>query len=348
MEIHENTSLKFYNTFGIDVKAKYFVELYSASDLIQVLQQKNFTKIPKLILGGGSNVLFTKDVDALVIHNCIKGIEVISETKEHVYVKSGGGEVWNDLVMYCVEKNYGGIENLSLIPGSVGAAPMQNIGAYGVELKETFYELEAIDILTAEKKIVEKEECKFGYRESIFKHEAKGKYFITSVTLRLNKNPQLNTNYGAIREELDKMNINQQPTIKNISDAICKIRRSKLPDPAIIGNAGSFFKNPTIAKEKFDELISKYPVMPNYPSQSVGTQLPNYPITYKLPAGWLIEQCGWRGKRIGNTGSHKDQALVLVNYGGATGEEIIALAKQIQQSVKEKFEVDIVAEVNVY
>ncbi len=346
MQLQKNISLKPYNTFGIDVSAAYFADVYSKEELKTILSDDTFKDKQKLILGGGSNVLFTKNVDALVIHNQIKGIEIIKEDDNHVWIRSGAGEAWNDLVMYAVQHNYGGIENLSLIPGSVGAAPMQNIGAYGVELKETFVELEAIDIETAEQKTFVKEECMFGYRESIFKQEAKGKYIITSVTLQLNKNPVFNTSYGAIEQELQKMNA--QPNIKNISDAVCNIRRSKLPDPAKIGNAGSFFKNPTVNQEKFDQLISKFPSIPNYPSRFIGTQLPNHPINYKLAAGWMIEQCGWKGKRVGNTGAHKDQALVLVNYGNATGEEIIAVAKQIQQSVKEKFDVDILPEVNVY
>ncbi len=339
MTVQENTSLKNFNTFGIDVSATYFCTVFSVEELKQLLQNDKFISVPKLIIGGGSNVLFTKDVEALVIHNQLKGIEIVEETNEQVLIKAGAGEAWNDLVMYCVNRNYGGIENLSLIPGSVGAAPMQNIGAYGVELKETFEELEAIAIDTGEKKIFSKDECRFGYRESIFKQEAKGRHFITSVTLRLNKTPKLNTRYGAIEHQLQEMQVSVA-TIKNISDAVCAIRRSKLPDPAIIGNAGSFFKNPEISKELFDKLIYNNPLMPNYPiAQS---------LNYKIPAGWLIEQCGWKGKRVGNTGSHKDQALVLVNYGGATGEEIISLAKQIQESVKEKFEIDILAEVNAY
>lgn len=337
MQIQKNISLKPYNTFGIDVHASHFSDIFSTEDLRNILLDDSFKETPKLILGGGSNILFTKDVDSLVIHNQLKGIEIIREDNDHVFIKSGAGETWNYLVMYSVERNYGGIENLSLIPGSVGAAPMQNIGAYGVELKETFVELEAVNIETAQQKTFGKEECKFGYRESIFKHAAKGKYIITSVTLRLNKNPELNTSYGAIEQELQRMNA--QPNIKNISNAVCNIRQSKLPDPAKIGNAGSFFKNPEVANEKAEKLKINYPSLPAYPVTH---------LTTKLAAGWLIEQCGWKGKRVGNTGAHKDQALVLVNYGNATGEEIISLAKQIQQSVKEKFDIDIIPEVNVY
>lgn len=351
MQIQKNISLKPYNTFGIDVSASNFVEVTSTEELKSILSDEQYKQIPKLILGGGSNVLFTKDVDALVIHNLLKGIEVINEDHEHVLIKSGAGVIWNDLVTYCVQRSYAGIENLSLIPGSVGAAPMQNIGAYGVELKETFFELEALNIETGEQKTFTKEECKFGYRESIFKQEVKGKYIITSVTLQLNKKPVYNTSYGAINHELQ--NMNAEANIKTISEAVCNIRRSKLPDPMKIGNAGSFFKNPTIGKDQFDLLVSKYPIMPNYPSsnsttrQHLNTSTPQHQ-SYKLAAGWLIEQCGWKGKRVGNTGAHKDQALVLVNYGNATGEEIILLAKQIQLSVKEKFGVDILPEVNVY
>ncbi len=350
MQIQKNISLKPFNTFGIDVNASFFVEVTSTEELKNILSNDQFKQIPKLILGGGSNVLFTKDVNALVIHNLIKGIEVVKEDNEHVFIQSGAGEIWNDLVKYCVQHDYAGIENLSLIPGSVGAAPMQNIGAYGVELKETFFELEAVNNETGEQKTFIKEECKFGYRESIFKQEVKGKYIITSVTLQLNKKPVFNTSYGAINYELQ--NKNAEANIKTISEAVCNIRRSKLPDPKIIGNAGSFFKNPTINKDQFDLLVSKYPLMPNYPTnpstlQHLNTSAPQHP-TYKLAAGWLIEQCGWKGKRVGNTGAHKDQALVLANYGDATGDEIISLAKQIQLSVKEKFGVDITAEVNVY
>lgn len=341
MKLQKNISLKPYNTFGIDVSAYFFIQVRSMDELKKILSEDEFRYVPKLILGGGSNVLFTKDVDALVIHNGMHGIEVVKEDYHHVYIRAGAGVEWNDLVVYCVNNNYGGLENLSLIPGSVGAAPMQNIGAYGVELKDCFYELVALDIQTLEERIFTKEECNFGYRESIFKHEAKGKYIIASVTLCLSKHAILNTGYGAIEHELH--NMNAEATIKNISDAVCNIRRSKLPDWKMIGNAGSFFKNPEISEQKFDQLISKFPVMPNYRI----TQLDNN-LTYKIPAGWLIEQCGWKGKRVGNTGSHKDQALVLVNYGNATGEEIILLAKQIQESVNEKFNVDIMTEVNVY
>ena len=346
MTIQKNNSLKPFNTFGIDVKSSFFVEVFITEELKQLLVDDAFKLKPKIILGGGSNVLFTKDVEALVIQNQIKGIEIVRQLDEYVFIKAGAGEIWNDLVRYCVQNNFGGIENLSLIPGSVGAAPMQNIGAYGVELKETFVELEAIDIETTEQKIFTKEECRFGYRESIFKHEVKGKYIITSVTLRLNKNPVFNTSYGAIEQELKKMDA--QPTIQTISDSVCNIRRSKLPDPALIGNAGSFFKNPEINKTKFDILTKKYPLIPHYPISHPEASVTNDPVTYKIPAGWMIEQCGWKGKRVGNTGAHKDQALVLVNYGNATGEEILALAKQIQQSVKEKFDVEIMPEVNVY
>lgn len=340
--VSENVSLKNYNTFGIYSNAKFFTEVFSERDVVDIFQSEKFISVPKLIIGGGSNVLFTKDFDGLVIHNSIKGIAVVKEDDKNVFVRAGAGEVWHDLVLWSIENNLGGIENLSLIPGYVGAGPMQNIGAYGVELKDVFYELDAIDLIKCEKKLFSKADCKFGYRESVFKNEFKGKHIITSVTLQLNKNPVFNTSYGAIEQELKKNNV-EKISVKAISDAVIAIRQSKLPNPAILGNAGSFFKNPTINKEEFEKLISKYPSMPNYPI----TQSLNSLITYKLAAGWLIEQCGWKGKRVGNSGSHKDQALVLVNYGDATGNEIFSLALEIQKSVKEKFGVTIQPEVNV-
>ena len=341
MQLRENVSLRPFNTFHIDVSARFFCRIESATDLKKTLKDHSFISIPKLILGGGSNILFTKNIDALVIHNCIKGIEIIKKDEEYILIRSGAGEVWNDLVKFCVERNYGGIENLSLIPGSVGAAPMQNIGAYGVELKESFVELSALNVETAEEKIFSKEECKFGYRESIFKNEVKGKYIIASVTLRLNKKPLLNTSYGAIEQELKRTN--QLPSVQSISEAVCNIRRSKLPDPDVIGNAGSFFKNPVVSKQKFEELIAEFPSMPHYPANAHSAE-----SMHKLAAGWMIEQCGWKGKQVGNAASHKDQALVLVNCGNATGAEIISLAEKIQQSVREKFGVEIIPEVNIY
>lgn len=336
MKLEENFSLKAYNSFGIDIKAAFFGELHSENDLQQCIADGLF-KEKFLILGGGTNMLFTRDFPGVVLQNNLKGISVVSETGQSVLIRAAGGEIWHSLVEYSVAKNWGGIENLSLIPGTVGAAPMQNIGAYGVELKDVFYSLEATDILTGEIKLFNFNDCKFGYRNSIFKNELKGKYFISGVTLQLNKNPKVNITYGAIKDVLKLQDITN-PGIKEVSDAVISIRKSKLPDPKILGNAGSFFKNPEIEISKFEKLVKVFPNIPSYPA---GNGL------IKIPAGWLIEQCGWKGKRVGNTGAHKDQALVLVNYGNATGEEIYALALEIKRSVKDKFDIDIDPEVNI-
>lgn len=337
MQVQKNISLQAYNTFGIAVNAQQFVEINALSDLeyLPALVKENENI---LILGGGSNLLFTQDYNGLVIKNNLKGISQIKEDADTILIKAMAGETWHNLVMYCVENNFGGIENLSLIPGCVGASPIQNIGAYGVELKDVFVELEAMELQTGNIITVDKITCNFGYRNSIFKQDWKGKYIIISVTLQLQKNPKLNTSYGAIQHTLSKNNI-ANPSIKDISDAVIAIRQSKLPDPKVIGNAGSFFKNPEVEKSVYDNLLKQFPDMPGYPiSDSI----------IKIPAGWLIEQCGFKGKHIGNTGAHKDQALVLVNYGGATGKEIINLAMQIQKTVFEKFGVTIEPEVNVF
>jgi UDP-N-acetylmuramate dehydrogenase len=337
LEIKKNISLKQYNTSGIDVKAKYFIEVNSEEDILEVIRDENLRELPKLILGGGSNILFTSGFNGLVIKNNLKGIEIIREDDQHVWVKAMSGEIWHNLVMFTLEKDLSGIENLSLIPGTTGAAPMQNIGAYGVELKEVFDSLEAMDMQTGEKRVFTAPDCCFGYRESIFKKELKDKYFILSVVLRLNKIHSFNISYGAIQQTLERMQV-QELTAKAVSDAVISIRRSKLPDPAILGNAGSFFKNPEISEEKFLKLKETYPDIPAYPT---------VPGKVKIAAGWLIEKCGWKGKRIGETGSHVQQALVLVNYGNAMGKEIKALATEIQKSVKNKFGIDIVPEVNI-
>jgi UDP-N-acetylmuramate dehydrogenase len=337
MKFETDFSLKPYNTFGIDVKAKQFARFDSVEELLELLQRPEVKAEKKLILGGGSNVLFTRDFDGIVLLNGIKGMEVVRQDEEFAYVKAGGGEVWHHLVLFCLEHNLGGIENLSLIPGTVGAAPLQNIGAYGVELKDVFYELEAVHLETGEVHTYDNKACQFGYRESIFKHEVKGQYIVTSVTLRLHRQHQLNTAYGAIKTTLEEMRV-QQPTIHDVSAAVCHIRRSKLPDPAQIGNAGSFFKNPEIPLLLFDVLKEQYPDMPAYPVSETSV---------KVPAGWLIEQCGWKGKVIGNYGVHKNQALVLVNYGGAEGKNLLALAEDIILSVKEKFGIALQPEVNI-
>lgn len=337
MNLQKNFSLKSYNTFGIDAGCSLFTEAGRMDDLKEILHAADLKNLPKLILGGGSNILFTKNFDGLVIKNSLKGKEVLGEDDEHIWVKAGAGEVWHELVLFCIKNNYAGIENLSLIPGLVGAAPMQNIGAYGVELMSVFDSLEAVDIHYGETKIFSKDECEFGYRESVFKNKYKNRFVITSVTLRLNKKPVFNISYGAIRETLEKMGV-KVLSIKVISDAVIAIRSSKLPDPKVLGNAGSFFKNPEVPESIYQSVKAKFPNMPHYPAAHG---------MIKIPAGWLIEQCGWKGKRVGNTGSHKDQALVLVNYGSATGSEVIELSIKIQESVKEKFGVEIVPEVNV-
>lgn len=335
--VHHLHSLLGYNTFGLDVKADFFSEVQSVDELKVILSNAELKKQEQLILGGGSNILFTTNFHGLVIHNCLKGIEVVNEDDQYVYVKSASGEIWHDLVLYTIEQGWGGLENLSLIPGSVGASPMQNIGAYGVETKDSFQELEALDLETLELHKFDFEACKFGYRESIFKQELRNRYFITSVTFRVSKNPVINISYGAISQQLQAHGI-VTPTIKDVSDAVIAIRRSKLPDPKILGNAGSFFKNPEIAAVDFEKLHLQFPTLVAYALPSGN---------YKLAAGWMIEQCGWKGKRVGETGAHRDQALVIVNYGYATGTQIQELAMEIRNSVHEKFGVWITPEVNI-
>lgn len=337
-QIRENVSLKPYNTFGIDVRARYFTEAASEQDIKDIIQKPELKELPKLILGGGSNMLFTRDFDGLVIQNKMHGIKIQAETDDYAIVKAESGETWHNFVLYCIGKGFGGVENLSLIPGTVGAAPIQNIGAYGVELQHVFEKLEAIHLQTGEKILLSQDECDFGYRESVFKKAYKGQYFILNVTFKLSKKPTLNTSYGTIQKTLEEMQVTE-PDIAAVSRAVCHIRSSKLPDPAKLGNAGSFFKNPEIPKTQYETLKEKFPEMPAYVTGE---------NTVKIPAGWLIEQCGWKGKRVGNTGSHKDQSLVLVNYGDAKGEEIKNLAFEIQKSVKEKFGIDISPEVNIF
>lgn len=336
MTVQTNVQLKPFNTFGIEAKAKFFVEISTIVELQNILQNPDYQGIERLILGGGSNLLLTKDFDGLVIKINIKGFEVVKENDDNIWIKSGAGVAWHDLVMHCVNQNYAGIENLSLIPGTVGAAPMQNIGAYGIEIKDVFEDLEAIEIATGKTKIFDQQICNFGYRESIFKHEAKGKYIILNVTFKLNKKPTFYVEYGAIKDTLAEMGI-AELSIKAISDAVIHIRQSKLPNPAEIGNAGSFFKNPEIQKTQFEKLKAQFPTIPSYPVSETTT---------KVPAGWLIEQAGWKGQRFGNVGVHAKQALVLVNYGGGKGEEIKTLSQKIQVSVKEKFGIQLSAEVN--
>lgn len=339
LNIQSHVSLKPYNTFGIHANARYWVEVNSEEDLQTVLQLSDYSNQPKLILGGGSNVLLCHDFDGLVVKINIQGIDVTREDDDHVYVTAGAGVNWHALVLFCVGRGYAGMENLALIPGTVGAAPMQNIGAYGVELEQVFESLTAVHITTSERKTFTHADCAFGYRESVFKRALKGQYIITSVTFQLTKRPIFHTRYGAIQETLTEMGVTDETlSIKAISDAVIRIRRSKLPDPAQIGNAGSFFKNPEIPKDQFDKLKAVYPTLPGYP---IGDDV------VKVPAGWLIEQAGWKGYRSGDAGVHAKQALVLVNYDKATGDEIMALAKKVQQSVLEKFGITISPEVNV-
>jgi UDP-N-acetylmuramate dehydrogenase len=337
MNIEHEVSLKDYNTFGIDVKASFMAGFTTIDELSGILSESTFNNIPKLVLGGGSNILFTKDFKGLVLKNNIPGIRIAEDRDHEVLVTAGAGVKWHSLVTWCIDKGFGGIENLSLIPGNTGAAPIQNIGAYGVELKDSFYSLEAYEYETGKIVSFSSDQCEFGYRDSIFKKAMKGKVIITSVTLSLSKTPVLHLTYGAIEQELKNMGVTS-PDVKSVSDAVCAIRRSKLPDPVVTGNAGSFFKNPEITAAEFELLKKQFSGIVAYP-------LPGGNV--KLAAGWLIEQCGWKGKVVGNTGSHKNQALVLVNYGHATGNEIWDLALKIQQSVSDKFGVLIEPEVNV-
>lgn len=334
--IKENISLKPYNTFGIDAKARFFISIDSVEKLKTVLSLEQFKSAKKLFIGGGSNLLLLNDFEGLVIKIEISGIDKVTETENGVILKAGAGVVWHDFVMYCVDNQFYGVENLSLIPGTVGAAPMQNIGAYGVEIKDVFESLEALNTSTLEVETFNLEKCRFGYRESIFKHEAKDKYVILNVSFNLQKKGNLNLEYGAIKDTLSQMQISN-PTLKEVCEAVISIRKSKLPDPAKIGNSGSFFKNPEIPITRFEKLKEKYPNAPSYP---VNENL------VKVPAGWLIEQAGWKGHREGNVGVHTKQALVLVNYGGGTGSEIKALAEKIQKSVFEKYGIEINPEVN--
>ncbi len=332
--IQTNKNLKEYNTFGISVMAEMFAVFSSIQELKQILSFRNNKKL--LVLGGGSNLLLTKDFDGLVIKNEIKRFEIVQETENEVVVESGAGENWHEFVLNCIDKGFGGIENLSLIPGSVGASPMQNIGAYGVEIKDVFESLSAYHIASGEIHYFDKTKCEFGYRESIFKNKVKGEYIILTVTFRLTKNPTINSSYGAINEQLKVMGI-ENPTIQELSAAVIAIRQSKLPDPKIIGNAGSFFKNPTVEIALLEKIQKNYPDIPNYPALN----------GKKLAAGWLIEKAGWKGKTFDNYGVHKLQALVLVNYGNCTGQEIFDLSSQIIQDVFEKFGVLLEREVNI-
>lgn len=330
-----NISLKPYNTFGLDVIASQMGVIHNIEDINRIIEE---TKLPIYILGGGSNVLFTKDPEYCILKNEIKGIEIVDRSANEVRIKVGGGYNWHDLVLWTLENNFGGLENLSLIPGTAGAAPMQNIGAYGVEIEEHFEALEAIDLESGNILSYDHDICKFGYRESIFKHELKGKLFITSIILKLTTDHHIiKSEYSALQEELNKNSI-IDPTIKDISNAVINVRRSKLPDPKVLGNAGSFFKNPEVDRNTLQSIQIEYPEVPHYDLENGNV---------KIPAAWLIEKRGWKGKRIGNTGSHAKQALVLVNYGNAKGDEIYNLALEIIEDIKASFGIPLSPEVNI-
>ncbi|MGC1240198.1 MAG: UDP-N-acetylmuramate dehydrogenase [Chryseosolibacter sp.] len=338
IKAEENVDLFPFNTFGIHAKARYLVTVKSLEEAAEIFKSDRFKQHRTLILGGGSNILLTSDFEGLVIKNELRGITTVREDDRRLALKVGSGEHWHHLVMYCVGKDLGGIENLSLIPGTVGAAPMQNIGAYGVEIRDVIQSVDAMDMQTGLVRSFSREECAFGYRESVFKQHLKDKYFISSITLSLTKKDhRFNTSYGAIKDVLAEKNV-KAVTIRAISDAVIEIRRKKLPDPSVIGNAGSFFKNPSIAPATFEALRINYPAIPSFPGEN---------DLIKIPAAWLIEQCGWKGKTLDNIGVHKHQALVLVNYGNGEGKKIWQLAMEIQSSVQEKFNILLHPEVNV-
>lgn len=335
MNIQENISLKPYNTFGIDKKARFFVEASSENEIKKALIKAKELGLPLVVLGGGSNILLTKDLDSLILKIDIKGIQVRDQNAENIIVEVGAGENWHEFVLHCLHQNWSGVENLSLIPGTVGASPMQNIGAYGIEIKDVFQSLIAINRETLEESEFDWDACRFGYRESVFKNDLKDKYIITRVIFKLNKKPVFHTEYGAIKATLAEMKV-KELSISAISNAVIKIRQSKLPDPKIIGNAGSFFKNPTVSDSQFENLRRNYPDIPGYPNEE----------GVKIPAAWLIEQTGWKGKKFGNIGVHKQHPLVLVNYGGGDGKDIQHLSEEIQKSVLQKFHIELHPEVN--
>lgn len=334
--IQTNVDISSFTTFGLPARVKQFATFSSVDELKQLLQQKP-ENTPLMLLGGGSNVLFTQDFDGLLLKNEIMGFEIVEKSGDDVLVKAGAGENWHSFVIRTINLNLGGLENLSLIPGSVGASPMQNIGAYGREIKDVFHSLEAYHLPTGEIHTFNNQQCGFGYRESVFKRQFKNQYVIVSVTYQLTKKHQLNTSYGAINEQLQVMGI-ENPTIKDVSNAVIAIRSSKLPNPKEIGNAGSFFKNPVIEKKLYNQLVANYPDMPNYPVDE---------LHVKVPAGWLIEKAGWKGKTFDNYGVHKNQALVLVNYGGATGKQVFELSEAIITDIQSKFNIELEREVNI-
>ncbi|MHA8095566.1 UDP-N-acetylmuramate dehydrogenase [Aquirufa antheringensis] len=331
-------SLRAFNTFGIEAEARQFVEISSIDQYVALRTSGEYAHLPHLFLGGGSNVLLTQAQEALVVKISIPGISVVKEDADFVWLKGGAGVVWDEFVQYAVNHGWSGLENLSLIPGTVGAAPMQNIGAYGAEIKDTFDSLEALNLQTLAIEVFDAKACAFGYRESFFKRAGKGLYLIGSVTFKLSKKPSVKTSYGAIQEVLATKGITQ-PSIRDVADAVIEIRKSKLPDPKEIGNSGSFFKNPTVSASEASRLMAEFPGIPNYPVEG-STEV-------KFPAGWFIEKAGWKGFRRGDAGVHAKQALVLVNYGDATGAEILALSEEIKQSIKDTFGVYLETEVNI-
>jgi UDP-N-acetylmuramate dehydrogenase len=337
MKIEKNISLKKFNTMHIDAKAKYFSAFTSEDELSELMDDSAMSGERKMVLGGGSNILFAGDFDGWLLKNEVGGIEVIKEDSNHIYVKAGAGEAWHGFTQYCIRHNYAGVENLSLIPGKVGAGPMQNIGAYGVEIKDVFEQLEAFSLDDKKTHIFTLNDCEFNYRESVFKSKFRDKFIILNVTFRLNKIPRFKTNYGAIEQELQRMGV-QELSIAAISQAVINIRQSKLPDPEKIGNCGSFFKNPSVERAQYETLKKEFPAL---------VAFDNPDGTVKLAAGWLIEDCGWKGFRKGDAGVHAHQALVLVNYGQATGKEIYDLSEEIFQSVLKRFGVSLEREVNI-
>jgi UDP-N-acetylmuramate dehydrogenase len=335
MKVLKNCPLKPFHTFGMDVKASLLVEYDSVDELKDILSRYDFVRIKWLHIGGGSNLLFVADFDGVVLHSCIKGCEVMSENHEEVLVRVGAGVIWDDFVAYAVSHQWYGAENLSLIPGEVGASAVQNIGAYGMEAKDLIVKVEALEVATGEVCTFTNAECRYAYRESVFKKEWKGKYIITHVIYRLDKRPSFHLEYGNVKGELEKSGC--ELTLQNVRNVIIRIREAKLPDPKVQGNAGSFFMNPVVPRMQYESLLAKYPDMPHYMVDDEWV---------KIPAAWMIDRCGWKGKRIGNAGVHDKQALVLVNLGGATGQEIVTLSQQIQASVYEKFGISISPEVN--
>ena len=335
MDKYNNHSLLPYHTFGMDVKTSVFIEYTSVDELKQTLQQENLSEKKWLHIGGGSNLLFTGDYEGVILHSAIKGTEVVHEDDEAVHVRVGAGEVWDDFVAYAVNQGWYGAENLSLIPGEVGASAVQNIGAYGMEAKDLIVKVETVEVATGKERVFANSECGYAYRESVFKHSLKGQYIVTKVSYRLSKTPSFHLDYGNVRAELEKRGC--ELTLPNVRQTIIDIREAKLPDPKVQGNAGSFFMNPIVPRAQFESLLAVYPQMPHYEVDAERV---------KIPAAWMIDQCGWKGKRLGNAGVHDKQALVLVNVGGATGEEVILLSEAIQKSVFDKFGISISPEVN--